>query len=176
MKTQSSQNFWRDPVWSKVIATAIVAVAGLILTGVASLFGKESFGDVLKMFMMFQVPLFAVIIFLLLAVFVTISIMDSKNGRKPSFLNVTEMTIGQFTWTWSWERDESTGRYYVGELHLLCPTCKGAMHCGWMEHYYKCINQHFVSTSQVDYSVAYNQIQHNIINRFPSEKGQLELK
>ena len=176
MKNQKRQNIWLDPVWSKVIATAIVAATGLLLSGVASLFGKESFGEVLKSALLFQVPLFVVVILLLVAVFATITIIDLKKEQKPSFLNVTEMTIGQFTWTWSWEKDEGTGRYYVGELHLVCPTCKGAMYCGWMDHYYKCINQHFVSTSQVDYSVAYNQIPHNIQKRFPQEKDYLELK
>lgn len=176
MKNQKRQSIWLDPVWSKVIATAIVAAAGLLLSGLASLFGKESFGDVLKSVLLFQVPLFVVVILLLVAVFATITIIDLKKERKPSFLNVTEMTIGQFTWTWSWEKEESTGRYYVGELHLLCPTCKGAMHCGFMEPYFRCINQHYVNASQVDYSVSYNQIQQNILKQYPTEKGLLELK
>lgn len=172
MKDSFLTEITHHPIWSKVIATAIVAIGGLLLSWIASLFGKKSFGEILTL----DVPLFFVVILILVAVFVTIAVKDANKEKLPKFLKITEMTIGAYTWTWSWEQDEKNGKYYLGELHLLCPQCRCVMYCGLYEDFYHCINGHSIYARQVEYSVSYEQIQHNILTNFPDEKGKLELR
>ena len=157
MKESFLTEITHHPIWSKVIATAIVAIGGLLLSWIASLFGKKSFGEILTL----DVPLFFVVILILVAVFVTIAVKDANKEKLPK---------------WSWEQDEKNGKYYLGELHLLCPQCRCVMYCGLYEDFYHCINGHSIYARQVEYSVSYEQIQHNILTNFPDEKGKLELR
>lgn len=174
MKESTWNRISSHPIWSKVIATAIIAIAGLFLTWVASLFGKGSFGELLMEVLSFGIPLVVVLILLLLSVFVTISIKDRKKEKDPEFLQLTDMVVGNYHWTWFWKRDESAGKYYISDPQLLCPHCNGAMECGVYDESYRCLNGHTVPASQIDYEVIFKQIQQNILKQYASEKSLLD--
>lgn len=131
---------WKDPVWSKVIATVIVAFGSVLITAIKSLISNVPFRTAFLNLLNYKISFWIV----LLALFVIIlSIALCKKYLKsptPSF--VEEFTSGNYQnqqWQWMWRWSDSDMFYYVDELNVMCPNCKtGILNLGYS--HYRCGN------------------------------------
>lgn len=90
--------FWYDPIWSKVLYSLIIFLAGLIYTFIATLFKDRSFKDVFWEVINFDVKVY--VIFIVLAVSILLwgilhKIQKRRNAKIGKF--DVEQKIGYFT-------------------------------------------------------------------------------
>lgn len=123
------KNIWKDPVWSKVIAAAIIAVAGALYSLVKSWLNENvSLEEAFKIVFSFQVNLWlaiAVVIMVLIIVGVIKKIKTNKQ-RVPVPPFVNDFTRGMYqnqVWKWRWVWSPTHKFYYVTDLNIECPNC-----------------------------------------------------
>ena len=107
MKMDKLKWIWKDPVWSKVIAAAILFLVGIIWIGIKSYFKQISFEVSAISILTLSVPLYAIII--CLVIFIIFYFYVFKNKKITG-----EPIINQYLNT-------QIGKYYFGELYkILC--------------------------------------------------------
>lgn len=118
---------WKDPVWSKVIATVIIATAGVAITYFGGLFPKVK-GIFLNVWNFFVTKtliynwliIILIIPFIILLIAFISHIINTAKG-KGKFLSFRDYTSDNFdTLKWIWKYG-SEG--YIFDVVSLCPRC-----------------------------------------------------
>lgn len=89
---------WYDPIWSKVIYAAIIALIGLIGSFFVTIFNEISLKDVLYNTLTFSIPLWIILVILFTSLLIY-GIIYKVRKRKKSKSGVfdVEIKIGHFT-------------------------------------------------------------------------------
>jgi len=124
------QKIWKDPVWSAVIAAAIIAAGGTLLSLVKTWFNdSETYEESFKAVFCYKVNIWvaiAVIMVVLIIVGVIKKIKSNKHRIPvPPFVNeFTRWRYQNQIWTWRWQWSPTCNFYYVTDLNIECPVCR----------------------------------------------------
>lgn len=123
------KRIWNDPVCSKVIASVILFLLGLLCSFLKSLISDDAtFGDVIRQILGFKIALWLVVVVLMVLWIVSGIISKIWDGKKripvPPFVNgfVKGLYQNQI-WHWRWEWSPTYRYYYVADLSIECPNC-----------------------------------------------------
>lgn len=137
------KSIWHDPVWSKVIATAIITILGFVVTvGWNWLGGGKTIQDSLKLVFEYKVNLWLVLAVLILILIVIGLIIRNKQNKNqapitPFLTGFTEGFYQGQRWKWHWQWSPIYKFYYVTDLNIECPVChKGLLTLEYMN--YRC--------------------------------------
>lgn len=141
--SQWLKNIWHDPVWSKVIATAIISILTFVVTvGWNWLGDGKSILESLKLVFEYKVNLwlfFAVLILILIVRGLLLRNKQNK-GVAPKTPFVSGFTEGIYQgqrWKWHWQWSVTYKFYYIADLNVICPVChEGLLTITYMD--YKC--------------------------------------
>lgn len=123
------KRIWNDPVWSKVIATVILAVFGALCSLVKAWLDEavtisEAFKTIFSF--KFNVWITGVIFFV---VFVAKDLIK-QNKEKQKAIPISPFVNGfvkgiyqNQTWKWRWQWSPNDKFYYVDDLNIECPRC-----------------------------------------------------
>ena len=137
------KKIWIDPVWSKVIAAAIIAAVGVVFSLLKTLNNdSETLEESFKTVFSYKVNLWLAIV-VMLVVLIIIGVIKKINASNqriivPPFVN--EFIRGQYQnqmWKWRWEWNVLYNYYCVTDLNIECPNChKGVLDLEFMS--YRC--------------------------------------
>jgi len=123
------QRIWKDPVWSKVIATAIIAVIGAVISLMKSWSNdSKSVEESFKAVFSYQVNLWLVVAVIMAVLIIVGAIKKTRESKqqipKPPFVNdFTRWMYQNQIWKWRWEWSPTYNFYYVTDLNIECPNC-----------------------------------------------------
>lgn len=123
------KRIWNDPVGSKVIASVIIFLLGLLCSFLKSLISDDTtFSDVVRQILGFKVELWLVVVCLMVLWIVSGVVSKIREGKKripePPFVN--GFVKGRYQnqiWRWRWEWSPTNRYYYVADLNIECPNC-----------------------------------------------------
>lgn len=162
---------WDDPVWSKVIASGIVAAGGFVLTSIAALFCEVLLYNAFMSILKFEIQLWIIIVIAVVILMTYQVYLRFIVKRDFAFLSFTSGKYQGRNWKWTWVKNAKSGRYLLGEIILMCPNC----HIGVLKMLYtsyKCGNcgvnipWNFMQT---DSSAVKQQIMADTKRQFPAE-------
>lgn len=140
------KKLWRDPVWSAVIATGIIALVTYLLGYWNQIWLTiKSAASLLATPLSF--PLWVVMVavpVLLFTVPVIASLIASfRSAKEPRFLSYTSDTIFDINWSWRWLPPSVYDSHYtMRDLVPRCPSCAAVLeindYCGSLV---QCINE-----------------------------------
>lgn len=123
------KRIWNDPVGSKVIASVIIFLLGLLCSFLKSLISDDiTFSDVIRQILGFKVELWLVVVCLMVLWIVSGIISKISDSKKripvPPFVNgfVKGLYQNQI-WRWRWQWSPTNRFYYVTDLSIECPNC-----------------------------------------------------
>lgn len=123
------KSIWNDPVWSKVIAAAIIAAVGALFSLVKSWFNENvSFEEAFKTVFSYQVNLWLAITVVMMVLIIVGVIKKTEANKQrvpvPPFVNdFTRWMYQNQVWKWRWVWSPTNKFYYVTDLNIECPNC-----------------------------------------------------
>lgn len=121
---ETLKKLWHDPVWSKVIAAAVIASATYFLVD------KHIIWKILESifeFMIFQVsmPIWVLILSSLVFLFLIPIIAFIKKRKIPRFLSYKSDNIFDIDWFWEWSPPSvyNNNKYEIMNITPRCPSC-----------------------------------------------------
>lgn len=137
------KRIWNDPVWSKVIATIIVAALGALCSlSKGWLSETETVSEAFKTIFCFKFNVWITGL-ILIVIFVAKDLIKQykekqKTAPLPPFVN--DFVKGRYQnqiWKWHWEWNSIDKFYYIVDLNIECPNChQGILHLVYMN--YRC--------------------------------------
>ena len=125
---QRLKQLWKDPVWSKVIATAIMLGVGALVPFLFNVIPQINllgsvFWDLLLL--QFSIRVWMILIVVIIVISAIILIKRFKKSTKIGFLKYTKDTIYGIDWNWKWSAPSvyNNNSYSIVDLQLRCPTC-----------------------------------------------------
>ena len=163
----SFKQIWKDPVMSKIISGVIGVplFTALVSCIIGAICPDKSLFDLFVAIFSYTLPVWAVLI-LSIAIWIWgyrsasrhKEVVAEKPEYKPGFLKENQLKVGQFYWSWRWERD-ATGKYRMKDFSPICPQCKQALSfLGMYSKYYKCANGHEIPFECVKHAESETQI------------------
>ncbi len=137
------QKLWKDPVWSAVIATGIVAAATYLLGYWPQIWQLvKSIPSLLATPLNF--PLWAVLLAVPILLLAIPFIASLKSVKEPSFVSYTRDTIFDINWSWHWlPPDLYDDHYTIQDLTPHCPSCGAVLTINdYSGSLISCINEH----------------------------------
>lgn len=131
--------------------------------------GLPTFMDVLTM----NIPLW--ILFVIIGVIIFVFIFLKRVKWYP-FLECTSMKVGYFEWKWVWKYDKTRKKYIISDLEVYCPQCNKVLTChlyAKADRSYSCINQHFYSTNNINYTQTVDNIIEEIRDKYPNYRNKI---
>jgi len=137
------KDIWHDPVWSKVIATAIITASGFVGSLLWSWLSKgKSLEETLNLVFGLQINIWLALAIVMFALIVrgVIQRRKHKQDRIPLPPFVKDFTKGLYQgqrWEWRWQWSKTYKFYYIADLSIVCPVCHdGLLTITYMD--YKC--------------------------------------
>ena len=123
------KSIWQDPVWSNVIASAIISIIFFVATVSWNwLGGGKTIQESLKIVLGYRVSLW-IVLAVLIVVLIARGLIIRHNQNKqripePPFVNdFTRWRYQDQIWKWRWEWSSTYKFYYVTDLNIECPVC-----------------------------------------------------
>ena len=128
--------FWNDPVWSKVISAGILTVLTAVGAYIVSLFGVNSFSDVIISILNFNIPLWLAVVVLMFGFIgygVNRKIIQKRNRKievlryKSPFITFKNQSTDQRYCANCWDKDGSKVQLNADCYDCFeCPICKSS--------------------------------------------------
>jgi len=138
---------WQDPVWSKVIATGVLASIGATATWAFDYWSQlkavsTSVLALLNNGVSIPVWLLIVIIPLLISLVPIIQKITTKASSEPEFMRYQKDNILGIDWAWDWSCPNMyNSKYSIRDLLPRCPNCKSSLETDdYSGHIVRCIN------------------------------------
>jgi hypothetical protein len=169
---------WKDPVWSKVIASGLLLFFGAIGVWILDLwphiyeFLSKAWALVIYRV---PIPLWLISILVPLLVFSIPLARSLMPDREPDFLKYRRDKIFGINWSWDWSKPNLyNDKYSIRNIHPRCPSCNSSLelndYSGILVH---CINdecewswnQQGSFENRISHSSQLNQKVINVIDR-----------
>lgn len=121
------KKLWRDPVWSAVIAAAIIA-AGSYFTGFWPVGWRllATIPALLATPVAFPVWLIGLAVVALVGLVPVVKLV--RAARKPQFLSYTSDSVFDIAWSWRWlPPGFYSSHYQIADLTPRCPSCRAVL-------------------------------------------------
>ena len=111
------KKIWNDPVWSKVISAAIIAIGTIIITTISAKVNNMSFTEAWGKFWALKIELWCLTL-VVMALFL-LFVFIKKNKKERKFLSYTQGVWSDTKWRWTWICDSQTKKYRIANLDTL---------------------------------------------------------
>ncbi len=121
------RKYWHDPVWSKVIASVLIATFAILYTGIRYCWDNVPLMQILRS--MTQVN--TIFLFILTMIFLYLlykfvqNLLRNSTIANNQSLKYTKDSFRGLKWSWEWEYD--IDKYVLVNLKPYCPKCSTKM-------------------------------------------------
>jgi len=169
---------WKDPVWSKVIASGLLLFFSLLGTWIFDLW-PSIYTVLIQIFSLITykvlVPTWLIAFSIPFLIFLIPLAQIIIPDKEPRFLKYTNDQILGINWSWEWSAPNFySDKYSIKNLHPRCPKCRSSLEINdYSGKLVNCINdecnwtwnQQGIFQNRITHSRQLDQKIHNVIDR-----------